>query len=41
MQLAGQLRERFGTTVEVAVSAQVTDPWSLHAPSSESSSSRP
>jgi putative NIF3 family GTP cyclohydrolase 1 type 2 len=31
--LAPRLRERFGTTVEVAVSAQVTDPWSLHAPS--------
>jgi dinuclear metal center YbgI/SA1388 family protein len=35
--LAQRLRDRFGTTVEVAVSAQVTDPWSLHVPSSESS----
>jgi dinuclear metal center YbgI/SA1388 family protein len=34
--LAPRLRERFGTTVEVAVSTQVTDPWSLHAPSQSS-----
>jgi dinuclear metal center YbgI/SA1388 family protein len=39
--LAISLQERFGTTVEVSVSAQVTDPWSLHVPSSESSPSRP
>ena len=32
--LAERLRERFGTTVEVAVSGQVTDPWTLHVPSS-------
>jgi dinuclear metal center YbgI/SA1388 family protein len=31
--LAGALRDRFGTTVEVRVSAQVTDPWTLHAAS--------
>jgi dinuclear metal center YbgI/SA1388 family protein len=28
--LAGALDERFGTTVEVRVSRQVTDPWTLH-----------
>jgi hypothetical protein len=42
-ELAGRLRDRFGTTVdapEILVSARVTDPWSLHVPSSESSSSR-
>jgi putative NIF3 family GTP cyclohydrolase 1 type 2 len=38
--LAARLRERFGTTVEVSISQQVTDPWSLHAPSTESSQSR-
>ena len=37
-QVAVRLRERFGTTVNISVSAQVTDPWTLHAPSSESSS---
>jgi dinuclear metal center YbgI/SA1388 family protein len=31
--LAGALRERFGTTVDVRVSRQVTDPWTLHAAS--------
>jgi dinuclear metal center YbgI/SA1388 family protein len=31
--LAGALDERFGTTVEVRVSRQVTDPWTLHVPS--------
>ena len=35
--LAGALRERFGTTVDVRVSRQVTDPWTLHAPSPEAS----
>jgi putative NIF3 family GTP cyclohydrolase 1 type 2 len=39
-QLATRLRTRFGTTVDVAVSTQVTDPWTLHAPSRESSSSQ-
>lgn len=32
--LAGALRRRFGTTVEVHVSRTVTDPWTLHVPSS-------
>lgn len=32
-QVAGALRDRFGTTVDVQVSRQVTDPWTLHAPS--------
>jgi hypothetical protein len=31
--VAGALRERFGTTVDVRVSRQVTDPWTLHVPS--------
>jgi dinuclear metal center YbgI/SA1388 family protein len=35
--VAGRLRERFGTTVEVRVSRRVTDPWTLHAPSPETS----
>jgi dinuclear metal center YbgI/SA1388 family protein len=35
--VAGRLRERFGTTVEVRVSRRVTDPWTLHANSPESS----
>jgi dinuclear metal center YbgI/SA1388 family protein len=35
--LAARLRERFGTTVEITVSDQVTDPWNLHVPSNESS----
>ena len=34
--VAARLRERFGTTVDV--STTVTDPWTLHAPSPESSS---
>lgn len=29
--LAARLRERLGTTVDVHVSRQVTDPWTLHA----------
>jgi dinuclear metal center YbgI/SA1388 family protein len=33
--LAGALGERFGTTVDVRVSRQVTDPWTLHVPSPE------
>lgn len=35
--LAVALRERFGTTVDVRVSRQVTDPWTIHAPSPEAS----
>jgi dinuclear metal center YbgI/SA1388 family protein len=35
--VAGRLREQFGTTVEVRVSRRVTDPWTLHANSPESS----
>ncbi len=35
--VAGALRDRFGTTVEVRVSRQVTDPWTLHVPSPETS----
>ena len=35
--VAARLRARFGTTVEVRVSRRVTDPWTLHAPSPESS----
>lgn len=31
--VAARLAERFGTSVEVEVSRIVTDPWSLHAPS--------
>jgi dinuclear metal center YbgI/SA1388 family protein len=31
--VAAALRERFGTTVDVRVSRQVTDPWTLHVPS--------
>jgi putative NIF3 family GTP cyclohydrolase 1 type 2 len=34
--LAARLRARFGTTVDIDVSAQVTDPWSVHLPSRES-----
>jgi len=33
--LASALRERFGTTVDVRVSRQVTDPWTVHVPSPE------
>jgi dinuclear metal center YbgI/SA1388 family protein len=32
-QVAAALRDRFGTTVDVQVSGQVTDPWTLHQPS--------
>lgn len=35
--VAARLREQFGTTVEVSVSRQPTDPWTLHVPSPESS----
>ena len=35
--LADALRARFGTTVDVRVSRLVTDPWTLHVPSPESS----
>jgi putative NIF3 family GTP cyclohydrolase 1 type 2 len=35
--VAEALRGRFGTTVDVGVSRQVTDPWTLHAPSRETS----
>jgi len=31
--LAGRLRDRFGTKLEVLVSRRVTDPWTLHAAS--------
>jgi dinuclear metal center YbgI/SA1388 family protein len=43
-QLAARLKNRYAptsTTVDIAVSRHVTDPWTLHAPSSESSSNRP
>jgi dinuclear metal center YbgI/SA1388 family protein len=36
--VAAALRDRFGTTVEVQVSRQVTDPWTLHVPSSSETS---
>ncbi len=32
-QVAVRLRERFGTSLDVSVSTQVTDPWTLHEPS--------
>jgi putative NIF3 family GTP cyclohydrolase 1 type 2 len=35
--VAGRLRGHLGTTVEVRVSRVVTDPWTLHVPSPESS----
>ena len=35
--VAARLRATLGTTVEVRVSRRVTDPWTLHAPSPESS----
>jgi dinuclear metal center YbgI/SA1388 family protein len=35
--VAAALRDRFGTTVGVRVSRQVTDPWTLHVPSPETS----
>ena len=39
--LADALVDRFGTTVDVRVSRQVTDPWTLHVPSTTESSSTP
>jgi dinuclear metal center YbgI/SA1388 family protein len=30
--VAAALRERFGTTVDVRVSREITDPWTLHVP---------
>ena len=36
--LATRLRQTFGTTVNVTVSPTVTDPWTLHVPSPETSS---
>jgi dinuclear metal center YbgI/SA1388 family protein len=36
-QVAAKVRQRFGTTVVVTVSRLVTDPWSLHVPSDETS----
>jgi dinuclear metal center YbgI/SA1388 family protein len=39
--VAAALRDRFGTTVEVRVSRQVTDPWTLHVPPPETSPSTP
>lgn len=38
--LAAAVRDRFRTTVEVRVSRQVTDPWTLHVPSRETSADR-
>jgi dinuclear metal center YbgI/SA1388 family protein len=38
--VAEALRTRFGTTVEVTVSRQVTDPWTLHVPRPEASTKR-
>jgi dinuclear metal center YbgI/SA1388 family protein len=38
--VAARLREHLGTTVEIRVSTRVTDPWTLHAPSPESSQNR-
>lgn len=35
--VADRLRESLGTTVEVRVSPRVTDPWTLHTPSPETS----
>lgn len=35
--VAVRLRDALGTTVEVRVSRRVTDPWTLHAPSPETS----
>ncbi|MDT4950013.1 MAG: hypothetical protein QOJ37_2608 [Pseudonocardiales bacterium] len=32
-ELAGALEEHFGTTVDIRVSRQITDPWTLHIPS--------
>jgi putative NIF3 family GTP cyclohydrolase 1 type 2 len=36
--VATRLRHRFGTTVNVTVSATVTDPWTMHVPPPEASS---
>lgn len=33
--VAARLRQRFGTTVEVRVSRQVTDPWTMHSPATK------
>jgi hypothetical protein len=38
--LADRVRERFRTTVDVTVSRTVTDPWTLHALSPETSPSQ-
>jgi putative NIF3 family GTP cyclohydrolase 1 type 2 len=35
--VADALRERFGTSVDVRVSREITDPWTLHVPSPEAS----
>lgn len=35
-ELAGRLRDRLATTVDVSVSRIVTDPWTLHVPSTGS-----
>lgn len=40
-EVAERLRHRFGTSVEVSVSMQVTDPWTLHAPSDPPSDTSP
>ena len=39
-EVADRLRGQFGTTVEVRVSRRVTDPWTLHTPSPETSPKR-
>jgi dinuclear metal center YbgI/SA1388 family protein len=39
--VAARLRQRFGTTVEVRVSRQITDPWTLHAPRGRIESTNP
>jgi dinuclear metal center YbgI/SA1388 family protein len=33
--VAARLGERFGTTVEVRVSRQITDPWTMHSPATK------
>ena len=33
--LAARMRDHFGTNVEVRVSRRVTDPWTLHEPSTQ------
>jgi dinuclear metal center YbgI/SA1388 family protein len=40
-QVAGKLRHHFDGSLRVTVSAQRTDPWTLHIPSPESSRSAP